>query len=276
MGARSRRDANVENESPGGDLGEESEDRMREALGIDIGGTGIKGAVVDLSTGRLAGERIRFDTPKPATVAAVLDTVAAVVTASEWEGTVGCAFPGIVKHGVVGSAANVDDGWIGTDLAGRLGERLQRPVPVLNDADAAGLAELRFGAAQGAEGVVLLLTLGTGIGSALFVDGTLVPNTELGHLELDGANAESRASAAARERDGLDYAQWAERLQRYLDHVERLFSPDLFVIGGGVSRRAEQFLPLLSTGAPIVAAGLRQNSGIVGAAIASSRDSGAS
>lgn len=241
---------------------------MREAFGIDIGGTGTKGAVVDLDTGRVVGERIRFDTPRPATVGAVLETVSAVVSAAGWSGPVGCAFPGIVKHGVVGSAANVDEEWIGVDLAARLGERLQHPVTALNDADAAGLAELRFGAASGASGVVLMLTLGTGIGSALLFDGALVPNTELGHLELDGAIAESRASASARTRDGLDYETWAVGLQRYLAHLERLFSPDLFVIGGGVSREAERFLPLLSTRAPIVAARLRQNSGIVGAAVA--------
>lgn len=238
------------------------------ALGLDIGGTGIKGAVVDLETGALSSERVRIDTPRPATVEAVLDTAEAVIAETGWEGPVGCAFPGVVKRGVVGTAANIDDEWLGVDLDARLRARLRRPVRTLNDADAAGLAEMRLGAGRDAAGVVLMLTLGTGIGSALFVDGRLVPNTELGHLELDGFVAESRASASARQRDGLSYEAWAERLQRYFAHVERLFSPDLFIVGGGISRKADRFLPRLALRAPVVVAGLRQNAGIVGAALA--------
>ncbi len=247
--------------------GDREEMRVRTAFGLDIGGTGIKGGVVDLASGDLVSERVRLDTPQPATVAAVLDTAAAVVAQTGWSGPVGCAFPGVVKDGVVGSAANIDDEWLGEHLEQRLAERLNAPVRSLNDADAAGLAEMRLGAGVGRDGVVMMLTLGTGIGSALFVDGRLVPNTELGHLEVDGAVAESRASAAAREREGLSYEEWGLRLQRYFSHVEQLFSPDLFIVGGGISRKADRFLPLISVRADLVPARLRQNSGIVGAAL---------
>lgn len=240
---------------------------MNTAFGLDIGGTGIKGAIVDLASGELVSERVRIDTPQPATVAAVLDTAAAVVREAGWDGPVGCAFPGIINRGVVGSAANIDDEWLGENLEQRLSARLGVPVRALNDADAAGLAEMQLGAGRGRDGVVLMLTLGTGIGSALFVDGRLVPNTELGHLEIDGFDAETRASAAARERAGLSYEEWGVRLQRYFSHVEQLFSPDLFIVGGGVSRKAERFLPLLSLQTPVIPAELRQNSGIVGAAL---------
>ncbi len=243
---------------------------MGTAFGLDIGGTGIKGAVVDLASGELLSERVRIDTPQPATVAAVLDTAAAVVGEVGWTGPIGCAFPGIVKRGLVGSAANIDEEWLGEHLEERLAARLGVAVRALNDADAAGLAEMRLGSGHQRDGVVLMLTLGTGIGSALFVDGRLVPNTEFGHLELDGFNAESRASAAARKREGLSYEEWGMRLQRYFSHVERLLSPDLFIVGGGISRKADRFLPLLSLRAPVVAARLRQNSGIVGAALHSS------
>jgi len=242
--------------------------RNRVAFGLDIGATGIKGAVVALDTGSLAGERIRLDTPRPATVDSVIDAACAIAARAGWDGPIGCAFPGVVKDGIVGSAANVDDEWLGVSLVDRFGERLGHPVRALNDADAAGLAEMRFGAGRGERGVVLVMTLGTGIGSALFVDSRLVPNTELGHLELDGRDAETRAAASARKREGLSYEEWAERLQLYFAHVERLFSPDLFIIGGGISRKAERFLPLLSLRTPIVPAELRQNAGIIGAALA--------
>lgn len=239
-------------------------------FGLDIGGTGIKGAIVDLLTGELVSERVRIDTPQPATVDAVLATAEAVITAAAWSGPIGCAFPGIVKSGLVGSTANVDDEWLGVDLRARLSERLDLPVRALNDADAAGVGEIELGAGRDLGGVVLMLTLGTGIGSALFVDGQLVPNTELGHLELEGVAAETRASAAARQREGLSYEEWAQRLQRYFTHLERLFSPDFFIVGGGISRKADRFLPLLSLRTPIVAAELRQNAGIVGAALVGS------
>ena len=240
---------------------------MDRAFGLDIGGTGIKGGIVDLATGEIVGERFQRATPQPATVNAVIDTVAEIVRESGWAGPIGCTFPAIVQHGVVHSAANVDPGWVGVHLAELLSARLLRPVTVLNDADAAGVAEMQLGAGRGTSGVVLAITLGTGIGSALFTDGHLVPNTELGHLELDGFNAESRAATSARVREHLSYEEWAVRLQRYFSHVERLFSPDLFIVGGSVSQSADKFLPLLDLRARTVPAELRQNSGIVGAAL---------
>lgn len=240
---------------------------QRLGFGIDIGGTGIKGAVVDLDRGGLAGDRVRIPTPQPATVDGVLDVVQQVVEEAAWDGPIGCTFPGIVRHGVVGSAANVDPGWIGTDLTSLLSERLGHPAGVLNDADAAGLAEMRYGAGRDlTSGVVLVVTLGTGIGSALFTDGVLVPNTELGHLELDGALAEHRSANSARLRDDIGFKEWSKRLQVYFSHVERLFSPDLFIVGGGVSKKADKFLPRLDLTVPIRPAELRNESGIVGAA----------
>ena len=240
---------------------------MGRGFGIDIGGTGIKGALVDLEQGVLAGERVRIPTPQPATVPAVLDTVAAVVEQAGWSGPIGCTFPGVVRHGVVGSAANVDDSWIGTDLAAQLGARLGHPATVLNDADAAGIAEMRFGAGRDVPGVVLIATLGTGIGTALFVDGRLVPNTELGHLELDGYDAEKRAASSVKTNEGLSYKAWSKRLQRYFSHVEMLLSPDLIIVGGGISKKSEKFLPRLELQAPIGPAQLLNQSGIVGAGV---------
>lgn len=245
-------------------------------FGIDIGGTGIKGAIVDLERGALASERIRIDTPKPATADKVLAVVEEIVTQAGWAGPVGCTFPGIVRHGVIGSAANVDDSWIGVDLAEVVGDHLDRTVITLNDADAAGIAEIRFGAGrryveQNPDAIVLVVTLGTGIGSALFVGTMLVPNTELGHLELDGYVAEKRAAASVRKDEDLSYPEWAQRLQRYFTHIERLFSPDLIIIGGGASKKAEQFLPLLDLRAEVAAAELLNGSGIVGAAEAAAR-----
>ncbi len=238
-------------------------------LGIDIGGSGVKGAPVDLAQGELLTERLRIDTPQPATPDAVADVVAQIAESFADQcgsSPVGVTIPGIVRHGVMRSAANIDKSWIGVDVDKLFADRLGRPVTVLNDADAAGVAEMHYGAAKDVPGTVLLATLGTGIGTALLVDGRLVPNTELGHLELDGHDAETRASAAAREREKLKWAQWAQRLQRYFSHVEMLFSPDLIVIGGGVSRKADKFLPLLDLQAPVVPAKLRNAAGIVGAA----------
>ena len=242
---------------------------MGNGFGIDIGGTGIKGALVDLEQGVLAGERVRIPTPQPATVSAVLDTVAAVVEQAGWNGPVGCTFPGVVRHGVVGSAANVDDGWIGTDLAGQLSERLGHTATVLNDADAAGIAEMRFGAGRGVGGVVLIATLGTGIGTALFVDGRLVPNTEFGHVELDGHDAEKRAASSVKTKEELSFKAWSKRLQRYFSHMEMLLSPDLIIVGGGISKKSAKFLPRLRLQAPIVPAQLLNQSGIVGAGVVS-------
>ncbi len=240
---------------------------MTKALGIDIGGTGIKGAIVDLVSGELVTERHRIPTPHPSTphnVGAVIDEI---TNLHQWTGPVGAAFPAVVKNGVAFSAANVDPSWIGTDVDALFTEITHCSVTVMNDADAAGVAEIRFGAGRGIGGVVLLLTLGTGIGSALFIDGRLVPNTELGHLELDGHDAEKVAAASARDRDELSWKVWAGRLQHYLEYVERLFTPDLLVLGGGVSKNPDKWLPYLKIRTPVVAAELRNNAGIVGAAL---------
>ena len=246
------------------------------AFGIDIGGSGIKGAPVDLATGRLAAERLRIPTPQPATPAAVAGTVAELVGAFDVPASmpVGVTFPAVVHHGVARSAANVDETWIGTNIEDVVGEALGRPVHAVNDADAAGYAEVRHGAAAGARGVVLVVTLGTGIGTTLIADGRLVPNFELGHLEIDGHDAETRAADSAREREGLSWQEWALRLQRYFGVLEDLLWPDLIVVGGGVSKHADQFLPLLHLRAPIVPARLRNAAGIVGAAALATRAAG--
>jgi polyphosphate glucokinase len=242
--------------------------RPTHAFGIDIGGSGIKGAPVDLRTGEFTADRLRIPTPQPSTPEAVAVTVAELLGSFDLPmGTpIGLTFPAVIQHGVARTAANVDDSWIGTDVPAAIREATDRVVLAVNDADAAGYAEVLYGAAAGVPGTVLVVTLGTGIGSCLVVDGTLVPNTELGHLEVDGADAETRASDAARERDGLSFPEWAERLQRYFRVVEDLLWPDLIVVGGGVSKKHEQFLPLLDLRTPIVPAGLRNAAGIVGAA----------
>ncbi|NUP36719.1 MAG: ROK family protein [Streptomyces sp.] len=245
-----------------------------DVFGVDIGGTGIKGAPVDLDKGDVTERRYKMPTPHPATPDAVLDGVADVVSHFGWSGPLGVTFPGVVVDGVTRTAANVDKAWIGVDARKALGERLGLPVVVMNDADAAGIAEMTFGAGRGRGSTVIVLTLGTGIGSAVFVDGRLLPNTELGHLELHGHDAESRASVKAREDGDLSWEHWAHRLRKYLAHVEMLFSPDLFVLGGGVSRKAEKFLPYLhghGLSAEIVPAELQNNAGIVGAAMAAAK-----
>jgi polyphosphate glucokinase len=237
-------------------------------FGIDVGGSGIKGAPVDLAKGEFAAERVRLDTPEKSTPDNVIEVILEVLSASEWRAPFGCTFPGIVHHGEVRSAANVDKSWIGVDLAGRLRERTGQHVVVVNDADAAGVAEARFGAAVGADGVVIVTTLGTGIGSAVLLDGVLLPNTEFGHLRLpDGKEAEKYAAASVREEKDLSWHEWAKRLQVFYEHVEFIFSPDLFVVGGGVSKKADKFLPLLDLQTPIVPAGLLNDGGIVGAAL---------
>ena len=238
------------------------------ALGIDIGGSGVKGAPVDLGTGRLLDRRHRIPTPQPSTPRAVVGVVEKMTAHFRWKGRVGITFPGVVRHGVLLSAANMHKGWIGVDGPKTFRRVCRGPVTVLNDADAAGIAEMRFGAGKRARGVVFVLTFGTGIGSALFVDGTLVPNTELGHLELRGRDAELRASDKAREAGNLSWERWARRVDEYLHHVEMLFSPDLFIIGGGASKKADRFLPLLTVSAKVVPARLRNEAGIVGAALA--------
>ncbi|MEU0598894.1 polyphosphate--glucose phosphotransferase [Streptomyces sp. NPDC006393] len=239
-------------------------------FGVDIGGSGIKGAPVDLDKGDLAQERFKVLTPHPATPDGVADGVRQVVDHFGWTGPVGLTFPGVITGGAtVRTAANVDKSWIDTDARALFGEALGGlPVTVVNDADAAGVAEMHFGAGQGRRGTVILLTFGTGIGSAVFVDGTLVANTELGHLELDGHEAEKRASSKAKDDHDLSWEQWGRRVEKYLAHLEMLFSPELFILGGGVSRKAHKFLPVIKgVRAPIVPAQLQNNAGIVGAAM---------
>jgi polyphosphate glucokinase len=242
---------------------------MAHILGIDIGGTGIKAAPVDLDTGALLSERIKLDTPHPAEPGAVASVVHELVTRFAWTGTAGITFPGVVQDGVIRTAANVEKAWIGTDARELFAAATGLAVGVINDADAAGLAEMRFGAGAGQKGTVLMLTLGTGIGSALFTDGILVPNTEFGHIEVRGKEAEKRASEVVREEHALSWGKWAGRVDEYLEHMERLLSPKLIIIGGGISRKSDKFIPLL-TGlrAAVVPATLHNDAGIVGAAMA--------
>lgn len=238
-------------------------------LGIDIGGSGIKGAPVDLADGSFTRERFRADTPQPSKPKAVAKVLAEIVAHFGWDGPVGVTYPGVVIDGVTLSAANVSEQWIGLDAASLIADATGRPVTLLNDADAAGLAEMRLGAGRGRLGTVVVLTLGTGIGSALFTDGVLVPNTEFGHIEIGGRDAEERASARARDEEGLGWEKWARRLGEYMRRLEALISPSLIIVGGGVSRRAEHFVPLIDgVRAEIVPARLVNNAGIVGAAMA--------
>ena len=237
-------------------------------LGIDIGGSGIKGAPVDTEKGEFTQERHRIPTPQPSKPEAVAEVVAEIVRHFEWQGPVGCTFPSVVKDGVVYTASNVDDEWIGTDARALFERTTGCPVLVLNDADAAGIAEMRFGAGVGHTGIVFVLTFGTGIGSAIFVNGTLMPNTELGHLEMRGKIAERRAADSARERKNLSWEKWGERVNQYLQHIELLFSPDLIIFGGGVSKQHEDFFQYLHTEAELVPAALLNDAGIVGAALA--------
>ena len=242
-------------------------------IGIDFGGSGIKGAPVDLEKGEFAAERVRIDTPSPSTPEAVTQVFVELLTSfPESDGPVGVTVPGIVRRGVVHSAANIDQHWIGEDADQLITKATGRDVHVVNDADAAGLAEVRYGAAKGRGGLVLMTTLGTGIGSALVYDGVLVPNSELGHLEIDGHDAEKRAASSAREREDLSWEDWAHRLTAYYRKLELLFSPDLFVVGGGVSKKADKFLPLIEIETEIVTATLKNNAGIVGAAAMSDLD----
>ena len=237
-------------------------------FGIDVGGSGIKGAPVDTETGELVAERVRIKTPKPATPEAIVATAVEVVRRSGWDGPVGCGFPAVVKDGVVRTAANIDERAIGFGIQGRLDQDLGTPVRVINDGDAAGLAEMRWGAGRAVEGVVLMLTLGTGIGTSLFVGGRLVPNTELGHIEVRGEDAEHRASDGARKRDDLSWREYAERLDEYLHKIEGLLWPDLIVVGGGISKRSEKFFPHLTARTRIVPAEMLNEAGIAGAALA--------
>jgi polyphosphate glucokinase len=239
------------------------------AFGIDFGGSGIKGAPVDLTTGTFAAERNRIETPQPATPEAVAEVMRELVQQADLpqDAPVGVTVPAVVRRGTVESAANIDEAWIGTDADKLFTSAMERSVHVVNDADAAGYAEVRYGAAKDQSGLVIVTTLGTGIGSALVFHGNLVPNTELGHLEIDGHDAESRAANSVREKKDLSWEQWAERLTIYYRTLEKLFSPDLFVIGGGVSKKADKFLHLVDVTTPMVPAQLGNQAGIVGAAL---------
>jgi polyphosphate glucokinase len=237
-------------------------------LGIDFGGSGIKAAPVDLASGEFAAERARIDTPMPSTPAAVAKVFVELLGSfPESDRPVGVTVPGVVQHGVVHSAANIDKHWIGEDADKLFTKATGRDVHVVNDADAAGLAEVRYGAAKGRRGLVIVTTLGTGIGSAMVYDGVLVPNSELGHLEIDGHDAEKRAASSIREREELSWHDWAKRLTKYYRKLEQLFSPELFVVGGGVSKKADEFLPLIDIETEIIPAELRNAAGIVGAAL---------
>ncbi len=244
-------------------------------LGIDVGGSGIKGAPVDLDSGRLLAERLRIPTPQPSTPMAVADVVAELVRHFHWTGPVGCTLPSVVQGGIVRTAANIDESWIGVDGRTLLGTATGQPVTLVNDADAAGVAEMRFGVGRGRPGVVIMITLGTGIGSALFVDQRLVPNTELGHLEIRGKDAEHRAAASVRDRKHLSWKEWTPAVDEYLDRLEALLWPDLVIIGGGVSTKFDRFGPLLTSRVPVAPATLGNEAGIVGAALVAAGTGGA-
>jgi polyphosphate glucokinase len=241
---------------------------MSKAIGIDIGGTGIKGALVNTKKGQLVGERIRFDTPDGATPEEVIAKVAEIVGQldTDKDTPIGICFPAIIRDGVTLSAANVSKDWVGLKAEKLFSKALDRKVVMLNDADAAGVAEIKYGAGQERKGLVLMVTLGTGIGTALFMNGKLIPNSELGHLEIDGVDYESMASYSAKEREGLSFADWAKRLTKYFAAIDRLLSPDLIIVGGGISKQHDEFLPLVESKVKLVPAQSRNNAGIIGAA----------
>ncbi len=238
------------------------------ALGIDVGGSGIKGAPVDVKTGKLLGERLRIKTPKKAEPQPIAEVVAEIARAFDWKGPIGIGFPAPIKGGVAMMAANVSDKWVGTNADELFTKVTGCDCTLINDADAAGLAEVKFGAGKGHPGTVIMITLGTGIGTAIFHNGHLLPNTEFGHLDMDGKDAEHRASDAVRQRQDLSWKKYAKRLNEYLTAMENLFWPDLFIIGGGISKEAENYVPLLKLNTRIVTAQLLNEAGIVGAALA--------
>lgn len=239
-----------------------------DVLGIDVGGSGIKAAPVDIATGTLRTERFRIPTPQPATPRAMLEIIGQLIEHFNWTGPIGCGFPAVVKNGTVHTAANIAPEWIGVNIEQDIARIAGTAVRVLNDADAAGLAEIRWGAGSNQQGVVLMLTFGTGIGSAVFLDGKLLPNTEFGHIEVRGKEGEAHAADSVRENEQLSWQQWAMRVDEYIDTMERLVWPDLIIVGGGVSSDAQHWLPLLTTRAPIVAAHMQNRAGIAGAALA--------
>ena len=246
---------------------------QRRGYGVDVGGSGIKGGIVDMETGLLIGDRVKLLTPQPATPSAVAKTIAEVVREFGWTGPLGVTYPGVVTHGVVQTAANVDKSWIGTNARDVISAELNgQEVTILNDADAAGLAEARYGAGRDHSGLVVLLTFGTGIGSAVIHNGTLIPNTEFGHLEVGGSEAEQRAASSVKEKNNWTYEKWAKQVTRVLVAIENAIWPDLFIAGGGISRKADRWLPLLENRTPVVAAALENTAGIVGAAMAATSD----
>lgn len=246
------------------------------AIGIDVGGTGIKGALVDVKKGALVGERLRVETPQGGRPNDIAEVVKDLIQVLDPEGTataIGICFPAVVQHGVTKSAANVSKEWIGLDADELFTRLIGKPVHLINDADAAGVAEMRFGVGKKLKGLVMMTTLGTGIGTALFIDGRLVPNTELGHIEIQGKDYETQAAFSAKERENLSWQDWATRLQTYYTKLEDLFTPDLFVVGGGVSKEHEDFLPLLNLRTEIVPAKLKNTAGIIGAAMVAFKSS---
>ena len=241
-------------------------------LGIDVGGSGIKGAPVDTRTGQLIAERVRIKTPEKAEPQPVAEVVAQIANSFEWKGQIGIGFPAPIKGGVAMMAANISEKWVGTNADELFTKITGCACTMINDADAAGLAEMSFGAGRGQVGTVIMVTLGTGIGSAIFYRGKLLPNTEFGHIEIEGYEAEARASDAARQREDLSWKKYAKRLNRYLKTMEKLFWPDLFIVGGGISKEHEKFLPLLTIDIPVVPAQLLNEAGIIGAALAALKD----
>lgn len=239
-----------------------------EILGIDIGGSGIKGAPVDTDTGKIVAPRYRLPTPEGAKPVPVAKVVAEIASHFDWHGRIGCGLPSVMHNGVAYSAANVHRKWIGTNAASLFAEQTGYPVYVLNDADAAGMAEMAFGAGQNRKGTVLVVTIGTGLGSALFLDGRLVPNTELGHIEINGVDAEKSASDAARRREKLSWKKWGQNFDAFLCALEKYVWPDLFILGGGISKQADKFIPYLNVHAEIIVAQMLNEAGIIGAALA--------
>lgn len=242
---------------------------QRRGFGVDVGGSGIKGGIVDLDTGQLIGDRIKLLTPQPATPSAVAKIIAEIVNGFGWAGPLGVTYPGVVTRGIIQTAANVDKSWIGTNARDVISAKLgSQDVTVLNDADATGLAEKRYGAGKGKPGLIVVLTFGTGIGSALIHNGKMIPNTEFGHLEVGGREAEQRAASSVKEKFDWSYEKWAKQVTRVLVAIENVMWPDLFIVGGGISRKADKWVPLLENHTPVVPAALQNMAGIVGAAVA--------
>jgi polyphosphate glucokinase len=246
---------------------------LMQVLGIDVGGSGIKGAPVDTKTGKLTAERIRIKTPKKAEPQPVADAVAEIAKSFEWKGHIGIGFPAPIKGGVTLMAANVSEKWVGLNADNLFTKTTGCDCTMINDADAAGLAEMKFGAGKGQPGTVIMITLGTGIGTAIFYRGNLLPNTEFGHLDMNGKDAEHRASDAIRQRDELSWKKYAKRLNKYLLQMEKLFWPDLFIVGGGISKESEKYIPLLKLETPVIPAQFLNEAGIVGAALAARKSS---